>query len=85
MSKVKNKPKKEYISSEGLTPVQEAILRLLYINGSLPRSELVKRMKRARTTIYDNLIKLEKKKLVDKFSSNNGQRGRPLIYWQITH
>lgn len=35
-----------------------------------------------RTTIYDNLAKLEKRKLVEKFSRSNGKRGRPLIFWK---
>ena len=36
-----------------------------------------------RTTIFDNLVKLQKRKLVEKFSMNNGKRGRPLVYWKI--
>lgn len=36
-----------------------------------------------RTTIYDNLVKLQKKKLIEKFSKNNGRRGRPKIYWKL--
>lgn len=37
-----------------------------------------------RTTIYDNLVKLQKKKIVEKFSRSNGKRGRPKIYWKLT-
>lgn len=36
-----------------------------------------------RTTIFDNLIKLQKRKLVEKFSRSNGKRGRPMVYWKI--
>jgi len=36
-----------------------------------------------RTTIYNNLVKLEKKGLVSKYSKNNGKRGRPPTYWKI--
>ena len=37
-----------------------------------------------RTTIYDNLVKLQKRKLIEKFSRSNGKRGRPLVFWKIT-
>ena len=36
-----------------------------------------------RTTIYDNLIKLQKRKIVEKYSENNGKRGRPLVLWRL--
>lgn len=36
-----------------------------------------------RTTVYDNLVKLQKRKVVEKFPYNDGQRGRPLIFWQL--
>ena len=36
-----------------------------------------------RTTVYDNLVKLQKRKVVEKFSYNAGERGRPLVFWQL--
>lgn len=36
-----------------------------------------------RTTIYDNLLKLEKRKVVKKFTKNNGKRGRPIVLWTL--
>lgn len=36
-----------------------------------------------RSTIYDNLVKLQKKKLVEKSSKSNGRRGRPKVYWKV--
>ena len=36
-----------------------------------------------RTTVYDNLVKLQKRKVVEKFSYNSGQQGRPLVFWQL--
>lgn len=36
-----------------------------------------------RTTIYDNLTKLIKKKIVEKFSKNNGKRGRPPVFFKL--
>lgn len=37
-----------------------------------------------RTTIHDNIVKLQKRNLVEKFSKNNGKRGRPLIFYKLT-
>lgn len=37
-----------------------------------------------RTTIYDNLVKLEKKGIVEKFSRNNGKVGAPIKMWKLT-
>lgn len=47
------------------------------------RYEIVGEQYDKRTTIYDNLEKLEKRKLVERFSRNNGKRGRPKIFWKI--
>lgn len=38
---------------------------------------------RKRTTIYDNLLKLQKMKVVEKFTKNNGKRGRSLVLWRL--
>lgn len=70
--------KKEYFS-----PIQDKILERLEVSGSLTRRDLVRVLNTPRTTIYDNLVKLEKRKLVEKFSRSTGNRGRPLIFWKI--
>ena len=36
-----------------------------------------------RTTIFDNLIKLEKKGIVERFGLNNGERGRSVKMWKL--
>jgi len=37
-----------------------------------------------RTTLYDNLEKLEQKGLIERFkASSNGKRGRPPIRWRL--
>lgn len=36
------------------------------------------------TTIYDNIIKLQKRNLVEIFSKSNGKRGRPKIFYKLT-
>ncbi len=36
-----------------------------------------------RTTVYDNLKKLLERGLVEKYTKNNGKRGRPPVFWKI--
>ncbi len=67
---------------EIFTPIQYNILKTLQNHGPLTRSELVEKLSTPRTTIYDNLLKLQKKKLIERFSRNNGKIGRPLVYWK---
>ena len=39
---------------------------------------------RKRTTIYDNLLKLQKREIVEKFKRSNGKRGRPIVLWRLS-
>jgi sugar-specific transcriptional regulator TrmB len=73
---------KAFDPKEFLTPLQNDLIELLQ-KGPLTRRELVKKTETPRTTIYDNLIKLQARKVVESFSRNNGARGRPLIFWKI--
>ena len=66
-----------------LTPIQHQILETLKKEGPMHRAQLVKTLDTPRTTIYDNLLKLQKKKTIEKFSRNNGQRGAPLVFWKL--
>lgn len=66
-----------------MTPIQTNIFTELSHGKSLTRHDLVEKLKKTRTTIYDNLLKLQKEKLVQKFSRNNEERGRPLVLWYI--
>ena len=66
-----------------LSPIQYNLIRTLKKTGPLTRRDLVKKLNTPRTTIYDNLIKLQKRKLVEKFSKNNGKRGAPLVFWKL--
>jgi predicted transcriptional regulator len=70
-------------SEEYLTPIQNNLIKTLQNNGPLTRRELVNHLHTPRTTIYDNLVKLHKLKIIEKFSRNNGKRGRPLIFWKL--
>ncbi|MFX1418482.1 MAG: hypothetical protein ACFE9N_06140 [Promethearchaeota archaeon] len=70
-------------SKEYLSPIQFNLIKTLKNVGPLTRRDLVKELKTPRTTIYDNLLKLQKRKIIEKFSRNNGKRGRPLIFWRF--
>jgi predicted transcriptional regulator len=65
------------------TELQLKLLACLDYNGPLTRKELVRKLERPRTTIFDNLTKLQEQGLVKKYSRNNGKRGRPYVYWKI--
>lgn len=73
---------KFYDTKSYLTPIQKRLIDFLQ-NGPACRKTLVKELDTPRTTIHDNLIKLQKRKLIEKYGANNGKRGRPLVYWQI--
>ena len=68
---------------EEITPLRYNIIRALINDGPLTRRELVKKLNRPRTTIYDNLFKLYKKKLIERYDSTEKKKGRPLVYWKI--
>ena len=75
--------KDEINFKEYLTPIQYNLIRKLQNNGPSTRRDLVKVLNSPRTTIYDNLLKLQKRKLIEKFTRNNGMRGRPLVFWKL--
>ena len=66
-----------------MTYIQTELMKELGKGISLSRNDLVEKLGRARTTIYDNLEKLEIRKLVRRFKRGNGLRGRPIIFWYI--
>ena len=68
---------------EYLSPIQFNLIKALKEVGPLTRKDLVMELRTPRTTIYDNLVKLQKKKLIEKFSRNNGKRGRPVVLWKF--
>ena len=73
----------EINSKEYLTPIQYNLIKKLQNNGPSTRRDLVNVLNSPRTTIYDNLLKLQKRKLIEKFTRNNGMRGRPLVFWRL--
>ena len=66
-----------------LTPIQNNILKALQRDGPATRGALVDELKVPRTTIYDNLLKLQQKRMIEKFSRNSGKRGRPIVFWKL--
>jgi uncharacterized membrane protein len=73
----------DFNSKEYLTPIQSNLINKLRNFGPTTRKDLVKIINSPRTTIYDNLLKLQKRKLIEKFTRNNGMRGRPLVFWKV--
>lgn len=70
-------------TNSDLTPIQSQIIKALTKKGPMHRKSLVEELNTPRTTIYNNLLKLQKRKLVEKYGDNNGKRGRPLVYWKL--
>ncbi len=74
------------------SPVTSYQLRLLKMIGDeefgLSRDEFVMRIyqkkDKCRTTVYDNLKKLNNKGLAKKSTINNEKRGRSVVKWIIT-
>ena len=79
------------IKEVSMRATQIEILKVLERHGPLIRGQIGETKtdtllcitKLARSTLYDNLEKLEKKKLVERFPYNNGQRGANVKYWRI--
>ena len=63
--------------------LQERIIKELRNYSEVSRDSLSKIMGVARTTLYDNLIVLERKGIVDKFEYNNDKRGRSIVYRRL--
>jgi len=75
----------ELISSANLfmTPIQFNLLKTLGQNGPLTRKDICEKLDAPWTTAFDNLLKLEKKEYVKRFSVETGRRGRPKVFWDI--
>lgn len=71
------------VSDELNTPLQDHLVSTLEKEGPLTRNQLVKQLNTPRTTIYDNLLKLQKRKILEKYTRSSGKRGRPLVFWKL--
>ncbi|NLJ20818.1 MAG: helix-turn-helix transcriptional regulator [Bacteroidales bacterium] len=63
--------------------LQEDLVDILKKYGALTRGELVEKLNKPRTTIYDNLAVLMKHDIVKTFSKKANGRGRPIVYFHL--
>jgi len=73
----------EFNISEHESPTIYGIITELLKNGSMSRKQLCRNLDKPRTTVFDNLNRLQKRNIVSKFAKNNGDKGRPQIFWKI--
>lgn len=64
--------------------ILEKILAVLLVSPKgITRTEICEIIKIPRTTVYDNLVKLQKQGRIEKFSRSSGRRGRPIVLWKL--
>ena len=80
--------KEEYMYM-GIIPTQ--IYKLLWKNNRMTRDELLEKLNKPRTTIYDNLKRMTERGIVENESEEQyamfkeyNKRGRPKVYWRLT-
>ena len=61
------------------------VLEILKTEGPITRSKLVTITGIARSTLYDSLLRLILKGYVARFSEERRQRGRPKVFYKVTH
>lgn len=66
-----------------INDTRERLLNYLTKNGATNRAELVKNLRLARTTVFDNLRILEEMGLVERHSERI-VRGRPIVMWGLS-
>jgi predicted transcriptional regulator len=65
------------------SPLQITLMNTLEKEGPLTRKDLVIKVDSPRTTIYDNLARLQNHNLIRKFSRPTNSRGRPLVFFKL--
>jgi len=65
-----------------LSPLQRHLLQILQ-EGKSERDILVETTETPRTTVYDNLSRLERLNLVKRHTEPTGNRGRPTVYFEL--
>jgi len=75
---------------KNLSPIQFQIFKTLKEHGSLQRGythskepTLLSLTHIPRSTLYDNLEKLEQNGFVERYEVNNYKRGAPKVYWKL--
>ncbi len=66
------------------TPLQKNIVKVLKDDGPMTRNKMVEKLNKARTTIYDSLVKLMAQNMVTRVPVHDGsKRGRPKILFKL--
>jgi predicted transcriptional regulator len=73
----------KYENGEIFSPLQKEMINLLEKNGPMTRADIVRSVDSPRTTVYDNLMRLQNFNLIKKFSRPTNSRGRPLIFFKL--
>ena len=63
-------------------PLDYRIYTLLKRNGGLTRSKILESLQEPWSTIYDSLVRLEKKQRVKRITIQTKKHGRPNIVWK---
>lgn len=63
--------------------LQDWLYWILNTQGAKTRPQLQLITNRARTTVYDNLLKMYKRNEVEKYNRNEGKLGRPMTVWRL--
>lgn len=66
-----------------LNPLQTDLVSILKKNGALTRNQMVEKLNKPRTTIYDNLAALINRDMIKKFSRQVNNRGRPVVFFKL--
>lgn len=67
-----------------LGKIKNNIIKLLWRNNKIQRKVFVKELNYARSTVYDNLVRLEERGIIKREEFDNGKRGRPIKVWFLT-
>lgn len=71
------------IEIENFTQIQEDLIEVLKKNDCLTRSQIVAKINRPRTTIYENLTILVQREIIYKFPKQINSKGRPAVFYKI--
>lgn len=61
----------------------QEIITVLKQHGPLTRGELVSKLNRPRTTIYDHLDNMRKRNVIKSFIRPKSSRGRPPVFYKL--
>lgn len=73
----------KYENGEIFSPLQKEMIALLEKNGPMTRKDIVQSVDAPRSTVYDNLMRLQRFNLIKKFSRPTNTRGRPLVFFKL--